>query len=452
MSRAETGRRLLLVEDDAATRKLLRWLLEGIDILEAENRNTALAQLRAHDPQLVLLDLGLPPDREGVSEGMALLETIQAESPATKVIVLTGQDEHGHALRAIAAGALDFHAKPPSETLRSLIERSFYIHELEQENRRLQRHALPERLPGLIGDSPAMLKLYRGIERIAPARVSVVLLGESGSGKEVVARALHALSDRHQKRFVAINCAAIPPALLEAELFGYERGAFTGAFKQTQGRIELADRGTLFLDEIGDLPLELQAKLLRFLQERVIERVGGRHEIAVDVRVVCATHRDLGQRVKEQAFREDLYYRLAEVSLTIPPLRERTGDAVLLARHFLGVYGEELGRRGLSLSDEALAAIDSYEWPGNIRELQNRLKRAIIMAEGRRLTPADLDLEPGSWTTAELNLRRARERAELDVLRRALAQAQGNVSKAARLMGVSRPTLYDLLHQHDLRA
>ena len=444
-------RKLLVVEDDVAMQQQLRWSLDDYQILQAGNREEALAHLRATEPDVVLLDLGLPPDAEGVSVGLGLLSAMLDLAPRTKIVVLTGQEARQHALDAIAGGAFDFHNKPiDSDHLRLVIERAFYLGDLERENERLLKSALPGRLPGLVGDSPAMLKLYRSIERVAPADVSIVILGESGTGKEVVARALHGLSARSDRRFVAINCAAIPPALLEAELFGYERGAFTGAFKQTRGKIELADGGTLFLDEIGDLPLELQAKLLRFLQERVVERLGGREEIAVDVRVVCATHRDLARLVEEGAFREDLYYRLSEIALTIPPLRERSGDAVLLARHFLARYVEELNRRRLGFSSEALAAIDRYQWPGNVRELQNRLKRAVIMAEGKRIGAADLDLAVDEGVT-DLNLRQIRERAELAALRRALAQTQGNVSGAARLLGVSRPTLYDLMRQHQLR-
>ncbi len=447
-----TGRRLLVVEDDQALQKQLRWALDAFEVLAATTREEALATLRAEEPEVVLLDLGLPPDPAGVTEGFATLRQVLDLVPRTKIVVMTGQEGRQHALDAIAAGAHDFHQKPVDpDQLGLLLTRAFYVGELEAENERLQARALPSRMPGMIGDSPVMLKLYRALERAGPTDVSVALLGESGTGKELVAHALHSLSPRQDRRFVAINCAAIPPTLLEAELFGYERGAFTGAFRQTRGKIELADRGTLFLDEIGDLPLDLQAKLLRFLQERVVERLGGRQEIAIDVRVVSATHRRLEDLVARGDFREDLYYRLAELDLEIPPLRDRAGDALLLARHFIGRFGPELGKQRIGIAADALAAIDTYAWPGNVRELQNRLKRAIIMCEGRRIGRADLDLAVEDEDYGDLNLRQARERAELGALRRALARAEGNISRAARLLGVSRPTLYDLLRQHGLR-
>ena len=447
-----TGRRLLIVEDDRALRGQLRWALEGFSILEAGNREMALAAVRADAPQVLLLDLGLPPDAGGVSEGLATLAEVLAIAPATKIVVMTGQEGREYALRAIATGAHDFHNKPvDSQQLGLLLERAFYVSELEAENARLLARSAPARFFGMVGDSPAMLQLYRALERAGPTDISVTLAGESGTGKELAARALHAASGRSAARFVAINCAAIPPTLLEAELFGYERGAFTGAYRQTPGKIERAQGGTLFLDEIGDLPLDLQGKLLRFLQERVVERLGGRQEIAVDVRVVSATHRNLRDQIEAGLFREDLYYRLAEITIEIPPLRERSGDAVLLARHLLAQFGEELGKPHIGLAPEALTAIDAYEWPGNVRELQNRLKRAVIMAEGKRIGRADLDLAFDADADAILNLRQVRERAEIGALRRALARSAGNLSKTARLLGVSRPTLYDLLRTHGLR-
>jgi len=303
----------------------------------------------------------------------------------------------------------------------------------------------------VIGASPTLLAACRMIERAAPAEASVLITGESGTGKEVMARALHQLSRRRGGRFVAINCAAIPPSLLEAELFGFERGAFTGALKQTPGRLELAHGGTLFLDEIGDLPVELQAKLLRFVQERVIERLGGREEIRLDLRIVCATHRDLRRAMLDGRFREDLYYRLAEIEVALPPLRDRPGDAVLIARHLLETYAREQGRQVVGLGADAVRAIERYPWPGNVRELQNRLKRAVLLAEGRRIGAADLDLPASEDEDAPLELRRVRERAEREALLRALARTGGNISQAAALLGISRPTLYDLLRQHRLR-
>ena len=447
-----SARRLLVVEDDPLLRRQLRWSLTGCRLLLAEDREGALALLRAHEPQVVLLDLGLPPAPNDVSEGFALLMAILALAPATKVIILTGQEGRAHAVRAIGAGAFDFCTKPLApDLLGLLVERAFHLAGLEAEGRDAQASSTSELLPGVIGASPAMAQVCRVLRRIVPVDVGLVIQGESGTGKEVVARAVHALGPRAGQPFVAINCAAIPLSLLESELFGYEAGAFTGAHKQTPGRIERAHGGTLFLDEIGDLPLPIQVKLLRFLQERVVERVGGRREIRVDVRVVSATHQDLARLVADGRFREDLYYRLGEIAVTLPPLRARAGDAILLARHLLEVYGRELGRPLLGFADDALDAIDAHPWPGNVRELQNRIKRAILLAEGRRLRAVDLELGPSAIAPEPINLRAVRERAEAGALRRALARARGNISKAARLLGISRPTLYDLMRHHSLR-
>jgi two-component system NtrC family response regulator len=447
------GDRLLVVEDDEGLRRQLRWSLEGYAVLQAEDREGAIAALRAQEPPVVLLDLGLPPDPHGVGEGFATLETILTLAPTTKVVVMTGQEGRAHAVRAVGMGAYDYYQKPvEADELGLIVARAFHLAALEAENLRLLAADPAQRLPGIIGLSPTMQEVCRMVERVAPADISVVLLGESGTGKELVARALHELSPRGGGPFVAINCAAIPDNLLESELFGYERGAFTGAVKQTPGKIELASGGTLFLDEIGDLPLPLQVKLLRFVQERVVERIGGRREIPVDLRLVCATHRDVPQLVATGAFREDLYYRLAEVTVSIPPLRRRAGDAVLLARHLLGHYNAQLGRSVAGFSDDALEAIDAHAWPGNVRELQNRMKRAVIMAEGKRITAADLELQHVAGEPEPLNLKEVRERAETEALRRALAQTKGNISRTAKLLGISRPTLYDLMRQHNLRA
>lgn len=441
---------VLLVEDDPRQGRQLRAALDGHEVLEARDRQQALALLQQRMPPVVLLDLDIGHlDGSEASQGWALLDSILAAAPAAKVITVAGQTDQDLASRALRHGACDFYSKP----IRVDIFRIAMQRALGAGNTDTSRHA-PDRvsLPGIVGHSPAIGKACRAIERVAPADVSVVLSGESGTGKEVMARALHAASRRRAQRFVAINCAAIPETLLESELFGYERGAFTGAVRQTVGKIELAHRGTLFLDEIGDLPMSLQAKLLRFLQERVLERIGGRREIEVDVRVVCATHRDLRKLLEQGAFREDLYYRLAEITVDIPPLRERAGDAVTLAQHFLGLYGGALARNGKIFSAEALQAIDGYAWPGNVRELQNRVKRAVIMAEGRTIADEDLDLCSDPGRPRDLDLRSCREHAERTVLCRALARAQGNLSQVARLIGVSRPTLYDLLRQHGLRA
>lgn len=442
---------LLVVEDDPGLRVQLRWTFDDREVLFAGTREEAIARLRAHEPDVMLLDLGLPPAPEEAEEGLATLEDAVELLPHLKVVVLTGRQGREHAIRAVGAGAWDYLAKPADpERLRFVVDRAFHVARLEAENRALLAGRTTSPLPGLVGDSPAVLRVCRLVEKVAPADISVVVEGESGTGKELVARAIHATSPRAGRPFVAINCAAIPENLLEAELFGHERGAFTGADRRRIGKIERADGGTLFFDEIGDMPVGLQAKLLRFLQEREVERLGGGEPLAVDVRVVAATHRDLAARVAEGAFREDLYYRLAEMRIEIPPLRERTGDAVLLAGHFLRLYAAELSRRVTGFTPDAVAAIDAYEWPGNVRELQNRVKRAVVVCEGRKVTREDLGLAPAEDAPAALNLRRARERAELEVVRRALARAQGNISRAARLLGVSRPTLYDLLRQHQL--
>ncbi len=447
---SQKGPQLLIVEDDPALQKQIKWSLDQFESVTASDRESALNQLRQHLPAVVTMDLGLPPDADGVSEGFKLLEQMLAVLPEVKVIVLTGQNGQDNALRAVAMGAYDFLAKPfEPEVLNLTVERAFRLHELQTENRRLQAMRQPDSLAGLITRDPEMLRVCRTIEKVADTGATVMLLGESGTGKEVLARGLHQSSNRRGERFVAINCAAIPENLLESELFGFEKGAFTGAVKTTLGKIETAHRGTLMLDEIGDLPMPLQAKLLRFLQERVIERLGGRQEIAVDVRIVCATHQDLKQLTTEGRFREDLYYRLAEIVVKIPPLRERVGDAALLAHALTKRYASEQKRGSLSLGDSALRAIEAYRWPGNIRELENCLKRATIMADGSQITAEDLSLAVATDEAAEasLDLRTVREAAERKAVIAALARANSNVLKAAELLGVSRPTLYDLMHR-----
>ncbi len=448
------GPQLLIVEDDLALQKQIKWSLDQFESVTADERESALNQLRQHAPAVVTMDLGLPPDADGVTEGFKLLAQMLAASPEVKVIVLTGQNGQDNALRAVAMGAYDFLAKPfEPEVLNLTVERAFRLHELQAENRRLQAMRQPDSLSGLITRDPQMLRVCRTIEKVADTGATVMLLGESGTGKEVLARGLHQASNRRNERFVAINCAAIPENLLESELFGFEKGAFTGAAKTTLGKIETAHRGTLMLDEIGDLPMPLQAKLLRFLQERVIERLGGRQEIAVDVRIVCATHQDLKQLIAEGRFREDLYYRLAEIVVNIPPLRERVGDAALLAHALIKRFAGEQKRSSLSLGDGALRAIEAHRWPGNIREMENCLKRAAIMADGSQITVEDLSLAVDSDEPAEasLDLRTAREDAERKAVIAALARANNNVLKAAELLGVSRPTLYDLMHRLGLK-
>jgi two-component system, NtrC family, response regulator len=445
--------KLLIVEDDEGLQRQLRWAYDDYDVIVAGDRASAIDALRAEEPDVVTLDLGLPPEPDGTAEGFATLDAILALKPDTKVIVASGHGARESALRAIAGGAYDFYAKPVDiDELGLIVRRAFHLHGIEAENRRLSKAVTGNAvLGGMITAAPEMLKVARTIERVANADVSVMLLGASGTGKELLARGLHEASDRSKGAFVAINCAAIPETLLESELFGHEKGAFTGAVKTTEGKIEQAHGGTLFLDEIGDVPLPLQVKLLRFLQERVIERIGGRKAIPVDTRIVCATHQDLDAMIAAQAFREDLYYRLAEIVIKIPTLAERPGDAGLLARHFMGRYAT-MNKDVKGIAPDALAAIDAWGWPGNVRELENRMKRAVIMAEGKMVTAADLDLNEGDEESDVINLKAVRETADRRAIRRALARADGNISNTAKLLGISRPTLYDLLKSYDISA
>ena len=450
---SEKLRPLLIVEDDPALQKQIRWAFDQYETLTADDRESALAQVRRHQPPVVTMDLGLPPDADSVSEGFKLLEQILSIAPETKVIVLTGQNDRSNALRAVGLGAYDFFAKPfEIDMLGLTIERAYRLYDLQQENSRLQLMQQPDVLSGLITRDPEVLRVCRTVEKVASSGATVLVLGESGTGKELIARGLHAASARRGERFVAINCAAIPDNLLESELFGYEKGAFTGAAKTTPGKIETADRGTLMLDEIGDLPHSLQAKLLRFLQERVIERIGGRQEIPIDVRIVCATHQDLKALIKEGRFREDLYYRLAEIVVTIPPLRARQGDVALLAHAFVRRFAAEQKRGAMTLREDALRAIESHTWPGNVRELENCIKRAVIMAEGGQITVEDIGLnQVVDEQDTCLDLRQVREEAEKRVIITALGRADGSVVKAAEMLGVSRPTLYDLMHRFGLK-
>ena len=442
---------LLIVEDDLALQKQMRWAFDKCESILAVDLESAIAQVRRHEPAVVTMDLGLPPHPDDSTVGFSLLSQILALAPNTKIIVLTGQNDHPNALKAIRLGAYDFFAKPfEPELLAMTIERAFRLHELQEENRRLQNATKPAPLSGIITQDAAMLRVCRTAEKIAPTAATIVLLGESGTGKELVARALHDLSLRGHERFVAINCAAIPESLLESELFGYEKGAFTGAAKQTRGKVEMADKGTLFLDEIGDLPLALQSKLLRFLQERVIERVGGREEIPVDVRIVCATHQNLKEMIQRGTFRQDLYFRLAEIVLEIPPLNSRPGDATLLAHTFVRQFAMDNSRGTMTLLPDAIDAIESYMWPGNVRELENCIKRAVIMADGPVIKGSDLNLQVETRDNV-LNLRQVRDEAERQAIARALGRANGNLSKAAELLGISRPTLYELLDRFGLR-
>ena len=444
---------LLIVEDDKGLLRQLRWAFADRKVYPVGTRREALELVKKEHVPVAIVDLGLPPDPDGASEGLAILAEIREIAPATKVVIATGNETREHALRAVGLGAYDFYQKPIDiDTLRLVVSRAEQLFELEEENRRLSAAQLGSSIEGIVAGSPEMLEVLRTLEKIAPTDVSVLLLGESGTGKELVARAIHRLGQRSSGPFVPINCAAIPETLLESELFGHEKGAFTGAFKQTIGRIESADRGTLFLDEIGDVALGMQVKLLRFLQNKVIERVGGRASIGVDVRIVCATNQNLDTLMAEGRFREDFYYRLNEFTVRIPPLRERSDDSVLLASFFLRRFADEYARPIRGFAPTALAAIKAHPWPGNVRELENRVKRAVVMAEGSQLSARDLEFTPAEDLGPPLDIRSARARAEREVIGLALAQTGSNLSQAAKLLGVSRPTLYDLMREHRLNS
>jgi two-component system NtrC family response regulator len=444
---------LLIVDDDTGLLRQLRWAFSDHRVHPAGSRQEAIDVARKESIAVAIDDLGLPPDPDGASEGLATLSEILAIAPATKVIIATGNETREHALRAIALGAYDFYQKPIDiDVLQLIVSRAEQMFELEAENRRLADSVAAGPVDGIIASSPAMLRVLRNIEKIAPTDVAVLLTGESGTGKELLAQAIHKMSGRARAPFVPINCAAIPETLLESELFGHEKGAFTGAVRQNIGRIESAHHGTLFLDEIGDVPMPMQVKLLRFLQDQIVERVGGRKPVQVNVRIVCATNQDLDRMMSEGRFREDLFYRLNEVMVRVPPLRERLGDAVVLASFFLRRFAAEYARPVRGFASAALAAIKDHPWPGNVRELENRVKRAVVMADGALLSAADLGLAAPGQELQSLGIRAARARAEREVLQLALAQAGANLSKAAKLLGISRPTLYDLMQQHRIDA
>lgn len=448
----QTSNKLLVVEDDPGLQDQLRWCFDRYEVIVAGDRESAMEQVRNHRPPVVTLDLGLPPDANGITEGLSTLEAIVAESPNTKVIVVTGQNDRENAVRAVGSGAYDFYHKPiDAEILGLIVNRAYRLRELEMENLNLMQQKVDHPVEGVVACSAEMVKVCRTVEKVAPSDATILLLGDSGTGKELCARSLHDLSQRADGRFIAINCAAIPENLLESELFGYERGAFTGAVRQTSGKIEYANNGTLFLDEVGDLPMSLQAKLLRFLQERVVERIGGREEIPVNVRVVSATHQDLAEKIRAGTFREDLYYRISEIAIQIPPLKERGGDILLLARMFLDVFSREQNRKLRGFSKDALSALEAYNWPGNVRELKNRVKRAVIMAEGKQVTAKDLELNEATANEADFSLRIMREQAERRAILRALSHAAGKITIAADLLGISRPTIYDLIKKYNLK-
>lgn len=446
---------LLIVEDDIGIQKQLKWSLPDYELVFAEDRSSALTQVRRYEPAVVTLDLGLPPDASNASEGLACLTDILAIQPDCKIIIITGSTDKEHALKAVNLGAYDYYQKPiDPDVLTIILARAFKLSALEQENQSLRNSGLHQQ--DIIGTSDSILRACRLVEKIAPTEITTLLQGESGTGKEVFARSIHKLSHRVEKPFVAINCASIPENLLESELFGYEKGAFTGANKTTLGKIEGANGGTLLLDEIGDMPLSLQAKMLRFLQERVIERLGGRQVIEVDVRVICATHRNLADMVAEQTFREDLYYRISEMTLFIPPLRDRGHDVVIIAKALLHKFNTEFNTQVHSFSDDAIQALLGHRWPGNIRELQNKLKSAVILADSKQITADDLGLQVRvtDENIAPKTLRKVREDAETQAIREAFSLSNGNLSKTADLLGITRPTLYSLIDKHrmlDLR-
>ncbi|MCW8881882.1 MAG: PEP-CTERM-box response regulator transcription factor [Sedimenticola sp.] len=449
---ADLSKHLLIVEDDVGLQSQLRWCFDDFEVLIAGDRQEAITQLRRYQPPVVTLDLGLPPDPGGVTEGLATLEEILAIAPNTKVIVVTGDNDRSNAVRAIALGAYDFCQKPVEPEILSLIvNRAYHVYQLEQENLKLHQDQSKAPLNGIIATSPEMLKVCRTIEKVAPSNISTLLLGASGTGKELFAQALHELSPRADQKMVAINCAAIPANLIESELFGYEKGAFTGAAKQTKGRIEYANNGTLFLDEIGDLPFDLQAKLLRFLQERVLERIGGREEIPIDVRIICATHQNIQGLIEEGRFREDLYYRISEVTIKIPSLKDREGDALVLAKAFLERFRKEYGRQITGFDNRSIQAIENYEWPGNVREIESRIKRAVIMADNAMITLDDLELDFTEEDSMPLNLKQVRGEAERKAILRALNHSDSNISDTAKILGVTRPTLYSLMEKYDIK-
>jgi len=451
----ENNKKILIVEDDPGLQKQMKWSFDDFEVFIAGNREEALKIVAKEHPSVATVDLGLPPDPEGSTEGLATVEEILAAAPNTKVIVVSGNDDRANAVKAVASGAYDFYQKPiDSELLNQIVTRAHHVYELEEDNRRLIMEHFDVPMEGMITSSPQMQSVCQKIEKVAPSDATVLLLGDSGTGKEVCARALHGKNPSITGRFVAINCAAIPENLLESELFGSEKGAFTGATKTTPGKIEYAEGGTLFLDEMGELPMPLQAKLLRFLQERVVERIGGREEIPVNVRVICATHQDLEDKISKQEFREDLYYRINEIPIHIPPLKDRDGDVLLLARSFFDQMNKDQGKKLKGFTKEALSAMEAHHWPGNVRELKNRIKRAVIMADGKQITAADLELKI-SDVNAEINsfnLREVREVAERSVITKALKHTNGKVSPAAELLGVSRPTLYDLMQKLEITA
>jgi two-component system, NtrC family, response regulator len=447
--------KLLIVDDDEEIRSQMKWaLIEDYDIQVAEDRSSALETFASAKSDVVLLDLGLPPSPGDVTEGLAVLTEIMRAHAQAKVIIVSGQSDRANALRAISDGAYDFLSKPVQmDELKVVLRRAFYLSQLEKDKEALQRQLMSGSLfEEMLGTSPQMHEVFNSIRKVAKTEAPVLILGESGTGKERAAQAIHNLSTRKAGPFVAINCGAIPEALLESELFGHEKGAFTGAHALRIGKVESAQGGTLFLDEIGELPQPLQVKFLRFLQERVFQRVGGRKDIPVDCRVIAATNADLKRAMLDGGFREDLYYRIAVVTLKLPPLRERIGDIPLLAQAFLKRFSTEAGREKVRFSSAAVRAMQQYHWPGNVRELENRVRRAVIMAEKAAITEGDLEITPLLTPSAATSLKEAREALEKDMVQRALERHKGNLTQAALDLGISRPTLYDMLEKYHIKA
>lgn len=451
--------KLVIVEDNQEIRDQLRWgLAKQYDVFVAGNRQEALTQVKSHNPKVITLDLGLPPDESGCEEGFRCLEEILQRSPRTKVIILTGNDERDNALRAVQSGAYDYYCKPfDLYELKGIIKRAFHLADIEDENSRLQTSIAQQSIStiGIIGTSPRMLEVFSSIRKVASSEVAVLITGESGTGKELVAKAIHRTSPRGVKDFVAINCGAIPENLLESELFGYEKGAYSGAYARVQGKVEYAHHGTLFLDEIGELPLNLQVKILRFLQEKSIQRVGGRENIAVDARIIAATNRDIIKETEAGSFREDLYYRLSVIHIKLPPLRERGEDILLLANFFLHRYCKELGKKARRFGSDSLKLLSSYEWPGNVRELENKVQRAVIMSDGPTIEPDALDFSmrstrEGIQSFSNLTLKDAREMVERKMVIAAIENQRNNMAKASEVLGISRPTLYDLVKKYNI--
>ena len=451
--------KLIIIEDNKEISSQLRWgLSKDYEVHIAGDRMEALALFHKHSPKVVTLDLGLPPDENGSEEGFRCLDDILRRTPTTKVIMITGNHEREHAFRAIHTGAYDYYSKPIDiAELKVILSRAFHLAEIEKENSRLQ-NTLIQNSPtpgGIIGQSPAMMEVFSSIRKIASSDVAVLITGESGTGKELIAKAIHGLSTRKSDAFIAINCGAIPGNLLESELFGYEKGAFSGAHNRVQGKVEYAHKGTLFLDEIGELPLNLQVKLLRFLQEKSIQRVGGREDIAVNARIIAATNRDIAKDTEAGIFREDLYYRISVIHINLPPLRERGEDLLMLANFFLRKFSSEFRKKVRRFSPESIRLLESYTWPGNVRELENKVQRAVLMSESAILEPESLDLSHKSIrerfiTSAKLSLRDAREMVEREMVIAAIKKQRNNMAKAAEVLGISRPTLYDLVKKYGI--